>query len=149
MNIQPGLLSPYEKELNLLLNLAVLNFSIFKNGSTFGQQLLSIRYEEISTLQRIIYMASSSLSYFKDKLEIWKPTHAVNDVIGKVYFFIRLLKFINFTLFLTRGSKPLLIERLLGLNQIYTDGSTQRTFNSKYIARELLWNCLIVSIFTL
>ncbi|XP_044750948.1 peroxisome biogenesis factor 2-like [Coccinella septempunctata] len=142
-NFPPGLLSPYERELHLLLKLVILHYSVVRNGSTFGQQLLSIRYEEISPLKRILYLTLNSFGYFKEKFEIWKPAHEVNDIIKRVYFVIKVLDFINFTLFLCRGTKPGLIERILGLKQVYTDGSTQRTFNSKYLARELLWNSLI------
>lgn len=143
INNSSGILSPYEKELNLLLKLAVLRFSVLKNGSTFGQQLLSIKYAEISPLKRILYMVLNSLGYFKDKIELWNPTHKVNDIINSISFVIRILDLINFILFLCRGTQPRLIERILGLKQVYSDGSTQRTFNSKFFARELLWNSLI------
>ncbi|KAL3281237.1 hypothetical protein HHI36_004451 [Cryptolaemus montrouzieri] len=137
------LLASYESELDLILQLAVLKYSVLKNGSTFGQQLLSIRYEEISTLKRLLYFTPCFLRYTQKKLEHWKPSHEINNIIHKVFIAVKLFDFVNFTLFLCRGTKPLLVERILGLNQVYNDGSTARVYSAKYFSRELLWNSFI------
>ncbi|XP_072395668.1 peroxisome biogenesis factor 2-like [Diabrotica undecimpunctata] len=142
-NLPPGILASYESELNLILRFMLLNNSVVKNGCTFGQQLLSIKYEDIGTLQRVLYLLGHCLDYVKTKFEIWKPSHDLNNTFYKIYLVTKLLDFINLSVFLSNGVKPLLIERILGLNQVYATDNAQRHFESKYLARELLWNGFI------
>lgn len=52
-------------------------------------------------------------------------------------------------MFLRRGEKPLLVERILRLKQVYKSATPSRMFENKYLARELLWNGFIVSIMTI
>lgn len=52
-------------------------------------------------------------------------------------------------MFLRRGEKPLLVERILGLKQVYKSATPPRMFENKYLARELLWNGFIVSSVTI
>lgn len=51
--------------------------------------------------------------------------------------------------FLRHGEKPLLVERILGLKQVYKSATPPRMFENKYLARELLWNGFIVSKMTI
>ncbi|CAH1105099.1 unnamed protein product [Psylliodes chrysocephalus] len=142
-NLNPGFVAPYESEINLALRLLILNNSVLKNGSTFGQQLLSIKYEDISMTKRLLYLFGSCLDYVKTRFEMWMPTHDMNNVLFKIYMIAKLLDFINISIFLRNGVKPLLIERILGLNQVYATENAQRHFESKYLVRELLWNGFI------
>lgn len=136
---------PIESELNVLLQLVILNHSVVRSGSTFGQQLLSVKYDNISNVQKMLYLLGSCLDYIKIKLEWWNPSHEINNTILKLSTIFQLLDIINLSIFLRYSSKPLLIERILGLNQIYATENAQRQFESKYLARELLWNGFIVS----
>lgn len=92
-----------------------------------------------------MYTLGSCLHYVKAKLELWKPSHEINNTIFNIYTVIKLLDFINLSVFLQNGVKPLLIERILGLSQVYVSEVAQRQYQSKYLARELLWNSFIVS----
>ncbi|KAJ8935576.1 hypothetical protein NQ318_000843 [Aromia moschata] len=132
-----------EPEINLLLQLAILKYSLLNNDNTFGQQLLSIKYENISYTKKILYIIGNCLGYAKNKLELWRPTHDINNKIFNIYAILQLLHFINLSIFLHNGVKPLLIERVLGLTQVYAIENAQRQFESKYLARELLWNGFI------
>ncbi|KAK9879779.1 hypothetical protein WA026_006842 [Henosepilachna vigintioctopunctata] len=142
-NLPPGFITSYELEYNLLIELAVLYYSVVKNGSTFGQQLMSIKYENITDVKKVLYMALHSLGYIKSKIEYLKPSHPLNYGFNKIYMALKLLDLVNFTLFLYRGKKPQLIDRVLELNQVYNEGGTSRTYNSMYLGRELIWNSLI------
>ncbi|XP_019871762.2 peroxisome biogenesis factor 2 [Aethina tumida] len=142
-NLPPGLIAPYDEEIKLLVKLAILNYSIVKQGSTFGQQLLSVKYDNIPIYKRYLYVIGSTLGYIKDKCEIWKPSHEINRHISLVYTILKFLDFINLSVFLRNGVKPLLIERILGLNQVYSRDNVRRHYESKYLARELLWNGFI------
>ncbi|XP_018563190.1 peroxisome biogenesis factor 2 [Anoplophora glabripennis] len=141
--LPPGLTAPYESEINLFLRLAIIKYSIFSNCNTFGQQLLSIKYENLSYTKKVLYMIGCCLDYIKVKLELWKPSHEINNTISNIYTFIKLFDFINLSVFLRNGVKPLLIERILGLTQVYVSDIGQRQYESKYLARELLWNSFI------
>ncbi|KAJ8926308.1 hypothetical protein NQ314_021324 [Rhamnusium bicolor] len=137
-HLPPGLIAPYESEVNLLLHIAILKYSILNSGNTFGQQLLSIKYNDISSTKKILYVIFSCLDYIKSKLEFWVPSHDINNTIFNLCTIIKLLDFINLSVFLRNGAKPLLIERILGLTQVYASENTQRQYESKYLARELL-----------
>lgn len=52
-------------------------------------------------------------------------------------------------MFLRHGQKPLFVERILGLKQVYKSATPPRMFENKYLARELLWNGFIVSSVTI
>jgi len=149
-NLPPGLVSPIDAEISLLLKLGILKYSVLSNGSTFGQQLLNIKYENISTFKQILYMVFSCMDYVKIRCELWNPSHDVNQRIFTFYIIFKILDFINTSIFLRNGVKPLLIERILDLNQVYASEKLPRTFESKYLARELLWNGFIeILVYTL
>lgn len=138
-----SLIAPYQLEINLLVKLAILNYSIVKNGSTFGQQLLSIKYDRMGGLKKSLYVILNCLGYVRDKLEIVWPSHELNHTVYKWYLLVKVLELVNLTVFLRNGSKPQLVERILCLNQSYNSENVQRHFESKYLARELLWNGFI------
>lgn len=142
---QPGLIAPIDPEINLLIRLGILKNSILNNGSTFGQLLLNIQYENMSKTKMILYLFFNCLDYVKTRCELSRPSHYVNNKLFKLFILYKILDFINISAFLRTGTKPRLIERILGLNQIYRSESAPRTFQSKYMARELLWNGFIVS----
>ncbi|KAJ8918428.1 hypothetical protein NQ315_008125 [Exocentrus adspersus] len=141
--LSPGLVAPYESEIDLFLHFIIMKYSVLNKGSTFGQQLLSIKYDNISYTKRILYTIATGLGYVKNKLELSKPSHDINNIVFNLYTIIKFLDFINLSVFLRNGTKPLLTERVLGLNQVYTSEAHQRQYESKYLARELLWNGFI------
>lgn len=149
VNLQPGFIVPFEHELKLLLHVALIYNSVVRNGSTFGQQLLSIKYESISGMQKVLYLFGNCFDYMKNKLESWNPSHNINNTMYKIDLIRKIMNFINISIFLRRGTKLLLIERFLGLKQVYTSENVQRQYTSKYLARELLWNGFIVSTYIL
>ncbi|XP_056635021.1 peroxisome biogenesis factor 2 [Diorhabda sublineata] len=142
-SLPPGLTALYESEIQLILKLMLLNNSVVKHGATFGQQLLSIKYDNMSSVQRVMYLLGHCLTYVKNKFELLRPSHGMNNILFKLYMVMKLLDFINLSVFLRNGVKPLLIERFLGLKQIYSSDNAQRRYDSKYLARELLWNGFI------
>ncbi|CAG9771334.1 unnamed protein product [Ceutorhynchus assimilis] len=142
-HLPPGLITPISTEINLLLHLGLLKYSLFNSGSTFGQQLLNIKYDNLTTIKKALYLILTSLDYAKTRCELWRPSHKINTIIFRFYIVFKLMEFLNTSVFLRHGVKPLLVERLLGLNQVYATEKPPRTFESKYLARELLWNGFI------
>lgn len=119
-----------------------------RHGSTFGQQLLSIKYESISGFQKGLYVFGNCFDYVRAKFEWWNPSNRINNLMYRLELIIKILDFINLSIFLRNGTKPHLIERLLHLKQVYATENIRREFTSKYLARELLWNGLIVSTYS-
>jgi peroxin-2 len=97
----------------------------------------------MSDFKKILYLFGNCFEYIKNRLELWRPSHRINILFYKVHMAIVLLNFINMSIFLRNGEKPLLLERFLGLQQIYSTQNAPRLFESKYLARELLWNGFI------
>lgn len=145
---QPHFTAKLDAELRLLINVAVIYCSVVQSGSTFGQNLLSIRYDNISHTKKILYLLSGFLSYIKVKIELLSPGHQVNDLLFKIDAFYKVFHLLNLTWFLRDGAQPRVVERFLGLDQVYTHEGAQRQFGSKYLGRELLWNGFIVCFFT-
>lgn len=77
-------------------------------------------------------------------MEYWKPSHKLNNTLYKIQLLLVVMNFINISIFLRYGVKPLLIERFLALDQEYASKKAPRLYGSKYMARELLWNGFIV-----
>lgn len=139
------MVTPIAPEINLLLQLGILRYSLCNSDATFGQQLLNIRYDNLTSFKKTLYLVLSSLDYVKTRCELWRPSHEVNKLIFKCYVAFKMMDFVNTSVFLRRAAKPLLVERIMGLDQVYAS-DTPRTFESKYLARELLWNGFIVSL---
>ncbi|ENN81557.1 peroxisome biogenesis factor 2 [Dendroctonus ponderosae] len=142
-HLPPGLISPVSAEIDLLIRLGIAKYSLLENGSTFGQRLFNIKYDNLTNVKKTLYILFGSLGYFQGKCELWKPSHAIARLIFKIGVVIKVLDFLNTSLFLRYGVKPLLVERLLGLNQVFATETPARNFESKYLARELLWNGFI------
>lgn len=142
--LQPGITVPLESEMHLLIKLTVLYYSIIRTGSTFGQSLLSIKYENLTAVKKLLYVATGCLGYAKGKLDALKQEHQASDLLFKLDAVCKVCHLLNLTWFLRNGTKPQLVERFLGLDQMYAHENAQRMFESKYMARELLWNGFIV-----
>ncbi|XP_060532676.1 peroxisome biogenesis factor 2 [Cylas formicarius] len=139
-----GCISPFEPELELLLRLAIIKYSLFNKNATFGQDLVNIKYSNLTGTRKVLYLFTHISSYIKKRCELSRPFHYMNVFNFRVYTVWEILHLLNLSLFLRSGSKPKLIERILGLNQVYDKKDiSPRLHQSKYLARELLWNGFI------
>ncbi|KAF5283933.1 hypothetical protein FQR65_LT13694 [Abscondita terminalis] len=139
--LPPKFSASYTTEMELMLKFLILNYSVMRGGNTFGQQLLAIKYENMTSTKGILYTIFSCINYLP---KINLMTHFPNcfKIIFQLEVFFKVCAFINMTYFLKTGKYPHLIDRILGLNQVYGH-NVERTFGSKYLARELLWNGFI------
>lgn len=120
-----------------------------KNSATFGQTLLLIKYDNLTTTKKFFYFIFSFCNYIKTRCELSDPAHNINKYFNIAEFIIKICAFINLSIFLKTGTKPKLTERVLGLNQVYVSTIMPRKFNNKYLAREVLWNGLSVSVYNM
>lgn len=116
-----------------------------RNGSTFGQDMLSIKYKNLSKKKNFFYVILTSLDYVKSCIEKYSLDGNLNNHIFRVEVFCRICSLLNIMSFLRNGTKPRLVERFLALEQVYAHENSQRRFETKYQTRELLWNGFIVS----
>lgn len=127
------------------MHLVISYLSYVQNGSTFGQDMLSIKYSNLSKKKSIFYIVGTSLEYIKACIEKCSGLHNTSRFVQFEVFY-RIFSLLNVLSFLRSGTKPRLIERFLGLDQVYVNENGQRRFDTKYQTRELLWNGFIVSV---
>lgn len=141
--LPPTFATKFDKEMYLLLRLAIINYSIMKHDSTFGQKLLSIKYGNITETKKYLILLASCFDYIRERFLFWNPGSPCNNTVAALRYVLNVLSLVNISIFLRTGQKPLLIERILGLSQIYTSDNVQRQFETKYMTREILWNGFI------
>ncbi|KAB0798346.1 hypothetical protein PPYR_09339 [Photinus pyralis] len=140
-HLPPRIAAYYMPELELFVKFVILYHSVAKNGFTFGQKLLAIKYENLSNAKKILYLVFSCSSYLH-RVEAFNNFARFYKYIVWFDGFIKICNFVNLSLFLKTGKYPILIDRILNLEQVYTQNA-ERSFGSKYLARELLWNGFI------
>lgn len=114
-----------------------------KNNATFGQKLLLIKYDNLTNIKKYLFVLLSSFDYLKERLEM---SNKYGSLITSTELIIKVINFINLSMFLQTGLKPNLIDRILNLDQTYVKENIPRQFGNKYLTRELVWNGFIVSI---
>lgn len=145
MKLQPHGVVLYDNELNLLVKSVILWYSILKCNSTFGQQLLSIKYNNITSFKKLLLSAGIFIEYLMDKSQSSDNNILTKFKLAKLRDIVQIFKFLNISLFLRSGLKPRLKERILGLEILYSSENIQRQYSSLYMTRELLWDSFIVS----
>ncbi|XP_053683111.1 peroxisome biogenesis factor 2 [Sabethes cyaneus] len=142
-NLPPGLLSKFQPEINLLVSSVLWNYSIRKSFATFGQQMLSINYDQAqlgSGKLGFHYALTVALDYLKEmsqyRLTGWTVLqHTIRWSENCLTF----LKLLNFFRFLRTGRKPSLVDYVLRLDHRSIDGAKRRTIGYSYMTRELIW----------
>ncbi|XP_041669579.1 peroxisome biogenesis factor 2 isoform X2 [Cheilinus undulatus] len=166
-NCRPGLLTPLEPELKVLLQLLLWRFTLYSNSTTVGQSLLSLRYH--NTL-------SSSPRYRpltrRQKLGLalltagprWLQERSHSLLLGLglnpggpdgdpgllqkslrsclifVSSIAQLTSLCNFLVFLRNGRHPVLAERIVGARAVFSKPNVIRDITYQYMNRELLWH---------
>ncbi|XP_022903281.1 peroxisome biogenesis factor 2 [Onthophagus taurus] len=141
--LPPGFSAKFQNELNLILRLIIFNYSILTSDSTFGQKLMSVKYDNLTKLKRGLYIVPSFLEYFKEKFEGKIENAVLKDYLNKFIALIQIFRFLNVSIFLRSGIRPLLIDRLLFLDQSYLKDHNQRIYDTQFMTRELLWDSFI------
>uniref|UniRef100_A0A182NP91 RING-type E3 ubiquitin transferase (cysteine targeting) n=1 Tax=Anopheles dirus TaxID=7168 RepID=A0A182NP91_9DIPT len=141
--LPPGLLSHLQPEVNFLLNSALWIFSIRTCYATFGQQMLSIAYEKDQLPTRKLalhYLLTTVLPYAKEssqyRLTRWSSLQKVVQLVENA---LVLFNLVNFFKFLRSGTRPSLVDCLLGINHRSLDGAKRRNIGYSYMTRELVW----------
>lgn len=126
----------------------IFKYSLQNNGSTFGQQMLSLQYDKkllSSGKLRWFFIYTILLKYARDRLLLSYTTNRiVQNFLDAVERFQIVGDFMNLLRFLQTGKSPALIDYILHL-QVSTNASINNRFQDNAWTRELLWHSFIVS----
>ncbi|XP_062559363.1 peroxisome biogenesis factor 2-like [Armigeres subalbatus] len=143
-NLPPGLLSRFQPEINLLTDSTLWGLSVRKSFATFGQQMLSITYEQDQLSAgklKAHYALTVALGYLKELIQFrLTGVTFLQRMITIVENCLTCLNFINFFRFLRTGRKPSLVDYVLRLEHHSMDGAKRRTVGYSYMTRELIWS---------
>lgn len=143
----PGKVDKWQPEMKALLRIFIWNFSLKSKGSTFGQQMLDLRYLNLNKSKSFLYLIFKLVPEYVNDRILGGNRLSGNRVPSKYRIYIRWavsifrsLELINFILFLHRGTQPLLIEKLLNICSVSEVSNKPRNIGYSYMTRELLWH---------
>nr|XP_057915526.1 peroxisome biogenesis factor 2 [Doryrhamphus excisus]XP_057915527.1 peroxisome biogenesis factor 2 [Doryrhamphus excisus]XP_057915528.1 peroxisome biogenesis factor 2 [Doryrhamphus excisus]XP_057915529.1 peroxisome biogenesis factor 2 [Doryrhamphus excisus] len=166
-SFRPGLLTPLEPELKALLQILLWRFTLYPESTTVGQSILSLRYHNASSSsaryrplnrrQRLALLMltvgprwlqerSHSLRQFLGLTSGTSEGHGVfsQKALGISLTLIsglaRLASLLNFLVFLRKGQHPVLPERIIGAQAVFSKPNVTRDVTYQYMNRELLWH---------
>lgn len=109
-----------------------------RSSTTIGQQLLQIKYSP--TLQtrwhKLLFLSSCAFSYLYEKFLVDYRR------LLPLQFAYKLLLWINFLVFLHRGTYFNLFERFARVNTVHNHPPSLRVLDYSYMKRELVWHTL-------
>lgn len=158
-------LSHVEPEINALLRYILWRLSIRDEGVTVGQKMFNTQYlsdnKRMGTKQRLVYgIIVVLLPWIKErynnitncvdfflKLGKLSPTRQQNQqqklAFGNYYKHventIKLLTLLNFLAFLRNGRFVSVLQRLLGLDHVFTRKPSPRYIDYGYMRKEMIW----------
>ncbi|XP_062335987.1 peroxisome biogenesis factor 2 isoform X1 [Osmerus eperlanus] len=161
-NLGPGLLTPLEAELKVLLQMLVWRFSLYSGSSTVGQALLGLRfhnalshaprYQTLSRRQRLgLLLLGAGPRWLRERshsllrsLGAGPGSGALSGGLrtgmGLLSGLVQTANLVNFLVFLRKGRYPSLSERILGARAVFSRSPGARDVAFQYVNRELLWH---------
>lgn len=82
--LRPGALNNVKPEISLLIKLLIFRYSVLRTNSSFGQQLLNVKYkDELSKTKAVLFaLINYGLPYFKEKCD--EPSFKLtNEAVSK------------------------------------------------------------------
>lgn len=146
--IQPGKIDKWQPEFDVLIKFLIWYHSLRRGSSTFGQELLNLKYANFSQKKAFLYFLLTALpKYVQERLIesqfVVIPRNKIRSSLEWSANIIHFLEFLNLLLFLNRGTQPNLIEKSLGISSQPALLHKPRSIGYSYMTRELLWHGLI------
>ncbi|CAF3810874.1 unnamed protein product [Adineta steineri] len=139
-NSYSHLIHTFKHEFQLFLRLLTSYNTLLSSrySATIGQQLLQLKYSPLiqTRSQKFFFLSSIVFSYLYEKFLVDYRR------LLPFQFIYKLLLFINFLLFLHRGTYINLFERLSRLKTIHNHPPSLRILDYSYMKRELIWHTL-------
>ncbi|XP_061821515.1 peroxisome biogenesis factor 2 [Nerophis lumbriciformis] len=166
-NFRPGLLTPLEPELKALLQLLLWRFTLYPNSTTVGQSILSLhyhntlstsaRYKPLTQRQKLaLVLLTAGPRWLQERAHSLRLclglTSGVSEGDGTfsqkalsisltlMSGIARLASLVNFLVFLSKGQHPVLAERIIGAQAVFSKPNVTRDITYQYMNRELLWH---------
>ncbi|XP_028288901.1 peroxisome biogenesis factor 2 isoform X2 [Parambassis ranga] len=168
-NCRPGLLTPLEPELRVLLHLLLWRFTLYSSSATVGQSLLSLRYHSTFTLspryrplsprQKLgLAVLTAGPRWLQERshslltglgLSLQGPAserdssllqQGLRKALTLVSSIAKFASLINFLVFIRNGRHPVLAERITGARAVFSKPNVVRDVTYQYMNRELLWH---------
>lgn len=168
-NCRPGFLTPLEPELRALLQLLLWRFTLYSSSATVGQSLLSLRYHNtltsspryraLSRRQKLgLALLTAGPRWLQERshslllclgLSTGGPVSegdsgllqkSVRSCLNLVSCVAQLASLVNFLVFLRKGRHPVLAERIVGAQAVFSQPNVVRDISYQYMNRELLWH---------
>ncbi|XP_014365700.1 peroxisome biogenesis factor 2 [Papilio machaon] len=144
--LEPGILQPILPELELLLRTWIFKYSLCNKKCTFGQEMLSLKYDTTNLSKSKLYWYygyTIGLRYLKDRaLYSLTSNIKVQSFCTKLETFQLIGDIFNFLRFIQTGKYPVLIDFILGL-ELTADKLAREDLTDLSWTRELLWHNLI------
>jgi peroxin-2 len=146
--LPPGVLTRFQPEIDCFLKSLVWFFSIQRNHSTFGQQVLAITYQsnELTRNKLVLhYLLTICAPYAKDVSQLRFTNHLmIQKTIEWIECCTKILALINFFRFLRVGVYPSLLDFCLRWKHSSKSGARMRNVGFAYMNRELIWTGFLV-----
>lgn len=146
---QPGLLQPIVPEIELLLRAWIFKYSVYDNKSTFGQQMLSLKYNKECFSRSKLYwyfIFTVGLRYLRERATYsFTSNIKLQNLLMRIETIHSICDILNFLRFIRSGRYPTQTDFILGL-QMSADKVTREDLTDFAWTRELLWNNFIVSV---
>ncbi|XP_058501414.1 peroxisome biogenesis factor 2 isoform X1 [Solea solea] len=168
-NFRPGLLTPVEPELRALLHLLVWRFTLYSSSTTVGQSLLNLhyhntlspspRYRPLSRRQKLcLLLLTAGPRWLRERSHSLllglglSPGGPVSERdnnfleqglrcgLTLVSGIAQLASLINFLVFLKKGQHPVMVERIVGAQAVFSKPSVVRDIDYQYMNREMMWH---------
>ncbi|XP_028290431.1 peroxisome biogenesis factor 2 isoform X2 [Gouania willdenowi] len=167
-NFRPGLLTPLEPELKVLLHLLLWRFTLYSNNATVGQSLLSLRYHgtadlscdyrPLTTRQKLsLAVLTAGVRWLQERsynllsLMGCSQGHvsardegllqkSLRSAVTVISGVTKLASLINFLMFLRSGRHSVLAERITDAQVVFSKPNVVRDMNYQYMVREMLWH---------
>ncbi|XP_039983169.1 peroxisome biogenesis factor 2 isoform X2 [Xiphias gladius] len=168
-NCRPGLLTSLEPELRALLQLLLWRFTLYSSSATVGQSLLSLHYhstlsssphykplsrrqklglalftlcpswlqERYHNLLLCLGLCSAGPVYVRISGLLQQGLRSCLTLVSSI---AQLARLINFLVFLRKGCHPVLAERIVGAQAVFSKSRAVRDITYQYMNRELLWH---------
>ncbi|XP_047985842.1 peroxisome biogenesis factor 2 [Leguminivora glycinivorella] len=150
--LEPGILQPILPELELLLRTWIFKYSVYDYKCTFGQKMLSLKYNTTNFSKSKLYWYygyTIGLKYLKDRsIYSWTSNTKIQNFVHQLETFQLFGDILNVLRFIRSGKYPVLIDFILGL-ELTADKLTREDLTDFSWTRELLWHNFIELIGTI
>lgn len=137
--IPPWILKQHDLKLDILLHYLIWKLSVCKFHSTFGQQLLNMKYPDhkLTPRKQRLILISRIISHLQTN-DLPLSSTIISKLSKLVDILFHFLELANLLFFFREGKYPTITDRLLRLRLVCIVNKP-RSISYNYMTRELIW----------